>query len=124
MTDPREPLGRTLGEVLHRARVAGGEQRPRPWPPEKWADRDPQLRALDEAMAGAVAAAVRERFRHALREHYLAGITCDRARKEDNPVCACSRVFLGWHPSVGEAVEAWIGHVMEAAGSEEGADHG
>ena len=60
MADPREPLGRTLGEILHRARVAGGEQRPRPWPPEKWADRDPQLRVLDEAMAEAVAAAVRE----------------------------------------------------------------
>jgi hypothetical protein len=54
----------------------------------------------------------------ALREHYLAGITCDRAREEDNPVCACSRVFLGWHPSVGEAVEAWIGHVMEVVSDE------
>ena len=61
--DPCEPLGRTLGEVLHRARVAGGEQRPRPWPPERWADRDPQLQRLDEAMAEAVAAAVREQER-------------------------------------------------------------
>ncbi|HEV2451644.1 MAG TPA: hypothetical protein VGS62_06940, partial [Streptosporangiaceae bacterium] len=25
---------------------------------------------------------------------------------------------LGWHPSVGAAVDAWIGHVMEAAGGE------
>jgi hypothetical protein len=51
---------KTLGEVLHEAREAGGQKRPRPWPPESWADRDPRLRALDEAMASAVAAAVRE----------------------------------------------------------------
>ena len=52
----------SLGEVLHRARCAGGEQRPRPWPPEDWADRDPRLKAVDEAMAAAVEAAVRERI--------------------------------------------------------------
>lgn len=109
-TDPREP--QSLGEVLHRARQAGGEQRPRPWPVEPWADRDPRLKELDEAMAAAVAAVVRERFRAALREHYLAGITCDGAQERDNPVCGCSRVFLGWHPSVGEAREAWIRHVL------------
>ena len=71
------------------------------------------------AVAEVVRAEVRGRFGQALREHYLAGISCDRARHEDNPVCACSRVFLGWHPSVGEAVEAWIAHVMDVAGSEE-----
>jgi hypothetical protein len=63
-TDPREP--RSLGEVLHRARQAGGEQRPRPWPVEDWAARDPRLRALDEAMAAAVAEVVRERIGAAL----------------------------------------------------------
>ena len=52
----------SLGEVLHRARCAGGEQRPRPWPPEDWADRDPRLKELDGAMAAAVEAAVRERI--------------------------------------------------------------
>ena len=51
----------SLGEILHRARQAGGAGRPRPWPVEDWADRHPDLRALDEAMAEAVAAAVRER---------------------------------------------------------------
>ena len=45
----------SLGEVLHRARQAGGAGRPRPWPVEDWADRHPDLRALDEAMAEAVA---------------------------------------------------------------------
>jgi hypothetical protein len=52
---------KTPGQILHEARIAGGEQRPRPWPPESWADRDPQLKALDEAMAAAVEVAVRER---------------------------------------------------------------
>jgi len=51
-------------------------------------------------------------LRTALAEHYLAGITCDGAQERDNPVCACSRIFLGWHPSVGDAVGAWIGHVL------------
>lgn len=51
----------SLGEVLHRARQAGGEQRPRPWPVEAWAGRDPRLKEMDEAMAAAVAAVVRER---------------------------------------------------------------
>ena len=57
MTDPSwtPPSEPSLGEVLHAARVAGGEQRPRPWPPESWADRDPELKRLDEAMAAAVA---------------------------------------------------------------------
>lgn len=54
-------------------------------------------------------AAVRE----VLREHYLAQVTCDHERKQDNPVCACSLVHLGWHPSVGAAVDAWIEHAVE-----------
>jgi len=49
----------SLGEVLHRARQAGGVQRPRPWPIEDWAERDEQLKALDEKMAAAVEARVR-----------------------------------------------------------------
>ena len=61
------PDDRTLGQVLHEARIAGGEARPRPWPPEDWAERDPRLQALDEAMAAAVEAAVRERIAGDLR---------------------------------------------------------
>ena len=53
-------------------------------------------------------------FRYVLREHYLAEVICDHERKMDNPVCACSRVNLGWHPSVGAAVEAWIEHVLRS----------
>lgn len=51
-------------------------------------------------------------IRDVLREHYLFAITCDHERKQDNPICACSRIFLGWHPTVGAAVDAWIEHVM------------
>lgn len=51
-------------------------------------------------------------LRTVLREHYLAQITCDHEQKLDNAGCACSLVFLGWHPSVGEAVDAWIDHVL------------
>ena len=52
----------SLGEVLHRVRQAARAGRPRPWPPEEWADRLPELQALDEAMAAAVATAERDRI--------------------------------------------------------------
>jgi hypothetical protein len=77
----------TLGEILHTARIAGGEQRPRPWPPESWADRDLQLRALDEAMAAAVEAAVRER----LRTHEHEWTRCPECKQPGRP-CPCSGV--------------------------------
>jgi hypothetical protein len=47
-----------------------------------------------------------------LRAHYLAQVVCDHERKMDNPICACSRIHLGWHLSVGNAVDAWIDHVL------------
>ena len=59
----------SLGEILHRARQALGEQRPRPWPIEDWKDRGPQLQAGDEAMAGAVEAEVRRRVVAEIRGH-------------------------------------------------------
>lgn len=61
------------------------------------------------------AIAERERWLAVLADHYLAGIECDPERKLDNPVCGCSRVFLGWHPSIGEARQAWIDHVAGLA---------
>lgn len=51
-------------------------------------------------------------FADVLRGHYLSHITCNEETHQDNPVCACSAVNLGWHLSVGDAVEAWIAHVM------------
>jgi hypothetical protein len=56
---------------------------------------------------------VNAELRQILRDHYLAQVICGHDRQQDNPVCACSRVFLGWHPSVGAAVDAWIDHVAE-----------
>jgi len=70
-------------------------------------------------IAGAVAAKVRGRFGEVLRDHYLMNVICDPERKMDNPVCGCSRVFLGWHPSIGAARDAWIGHVMDVVSGNE-----
>jgi hypothetical protein len=50
-----------------------------------------------------------------LRQHYLSHITCNEETLRDNPVCCCSTVNLGWHLSVGDAVEAWIQHVLDEA---------
>lgn len=47
-----------------------------------------------------------------LREHWPQ-IECDHERKMDRPICSCSLVNLGWYPCVGEAVEAWIKHVVQ-----------
>ena len=57
-----------------------------------------------------------------LTDHYLAAMVCDHRDRLDNPQCACSRVHLGWHPSVGAAVQAWVAHVMAMA-KDAGADH-
>ncbi len=46
-----------------------------------------------------------------LREHWLAGIDCIEERSVDVARCACSRVDLGWQPSVGEARDSWLAHV-------------
>ena len=66
--------------------------------------------AIDAAVA-----AERERWRAALAEHYLMTVNCDHDTGSDNPVCGCSVVNLGWHPSVGAAIQAWIDHVTEQA---------
>ena len=59
-------------------------------------------------------------LRDVLRAHYLAQITCDHEQGADQPVCACSVVNLGWHGSVGLAVEAWLDHVLAMAGDPAG----
>ncbi|MGE5829657.1 MAG: hypothetical protein ACM30G_15055 [Micromonosporaceae bacterium] len=55
------------------------------------------------------------RLPEVLAEHSLFQIVCDPIAKTDNPICACSRVHLGWHPSIGAATRAWVAHVMEIA---------
>ena len=76
-----------------------------------------ELRMARAALASA-AVAERERIRAVLREHYLTMIICDHENKLDNPGCACSRVFLGWHPTVAGAADAWIAHAL-AVGDDE-----
>ncbi len=51
----------------------------------------------------------------AFRYHYICSIECDHENKLDRVICACSTINLGWHPSVGKAVDAWHKHVMHAA---------
>jgi hypothetical protein len=55
------------------------------------------------------------RLRETLRIHWLAGIECDHETKRDRPSCACAAVDLGWHSSVGAAVDAWLAHVLSEA---------
>lgn len=69
-------------------------------------------RDLRAAVARAEQTTTRVRAR--LADHYLAQMVCDHERGLDNPICACSLVHLGWHPSVGAAVAAWIEHALAA----------
>lgn len=78
--------------------------------------------ALRQAEAAREAAEREGRFAAVLREHYLSAITCDHKLRIDQAVCACSRVNLGWHHHVGDAVESWIQHVLAALARPEGAD--
>jgi hypothetical protein len=50
-----------------------------------------------------------------LRQHWLHALECDHDKAMDRPHCACCQTDLGWHPSIGAAVEAWLAHVAEAA---------
>lgn len=51
-----------------------------------------------------------------IRAHWLVQVECDHATGHDRPHCACSLVDLGWHGSVGHAVEAWIAHLLAERG--------
>lgn len=74
--------------------------------------RDQLAEAVNPTAADYDHAAAILQLRSVLKEHYLQGVTCDPQAKQDNPVCQCSRVHLGWHPSIGQAVDAWIDHVL------------
>jgi len=92
----------TLGEVLHRARQAAGEARPRPWPVEDWCDRDPALRALDEAMAAAVVWAF-------LRDHLGAVLDALSAAVADAGYECQARPFRAALEALGGGEEAVCG---------------
>ncbi len=55
---------------------------------------------------------VLEEVRAGLATHWLAQIECDHDAEQDRPICGCSEVDLGWHPSVGAAVDHWIDHFL------------
>lgn len=77
-------------------------------------DREQRLRDCRDAHARAKRT-IRPDAIHpdVLRSHYLAEVVCDHDRKMDQPRCSCSLVNLGWHASVGAAVDAWVAHVVE-----------
>ena len=123
-TDPIS--GEALGPLVHLTRLdhdrkqAAKEGRQR-FRLGEWDERPEHQQALDILIAGTIAevvkAAVRGRFGHALREHYLAGIMRVGTPEQCNPMCVCPAV-LGLYPSTRRAVDAWIGHVMEVASEE------
>jgi hypothetical protein len=47
-----------------------------------------------------------------LFDHALVEIQCDHDAKTDRPICACSLIELGWYPTVGQARQAWVDHVV------------
>jgi hypothetical protein len=65
---------------------------------------------------------VREQVRGALGTHWLAQIECDHDAEQDRPVCGCSEVDLGWHPSIGVALDIWIDHFLAHLDSLEDGD--
>jgi hypothetical protein len=78
-----------------------------------------ELRAEADRYREEGLAAERERWIAILAVHYLIDVICDPETRRDNPVCGCSQVFLGWHPSIGEARQAWIDHVAGLLAVEE-----
>lgn len=48
-----------------------------------------------------------------LREHWLTGVECDHAARTDVATCYCSTWRSAPQPTHGEAVEAWVQHVLE-----------
>lgn len=53
-----------------------------------------------------------ERVREVIGHHWLTALKCDEATKTDVATCYCTVWKSDPKPSVGEAVEAWIDHVM------------
>lgn len=56
-----------------------------------------------------------DRMRAALREHWITGIECDHVNKTDRAVCSCTVWRCEPMPTVGDAVDCWISHVLSVA---------
>lgn len=48
-----------------------------------------------------------------LRDHWLVSVNCDHTAKTDRAQCSCSLVEFPVRPSVGDAVNDWVNHVLE-----------
>jgi hypothetical protein len=55
----------------------------------------------------------RRQFAETLRKHWLWQVECQHAEKTDTPRCFCSLWVCDPQPSVGQAVERWVEHVLE-----------
>lgn len=86
----------------------------------KWQARAEKVEAERDQARQQGAEEERERLRAALGDHWLAQVECDHEAKRDRPICGCSEVDLGWHPTVGAAVQAWIDHLFAALDNQEG----
>lgn len=60
----------------------------------------------------------REVVAKVLKEHYLTSVICDHDAKTDVACCWCTTWSSGPRPSVGEAVDAWVAHVLESIEAE------
>jgi hypothetical protein len=55
----------------------------------------------------------RKQFAETLRKHWLWQVECHHADKTDTSRCFCSLWVCQPQPSVGEAIERWVEHVLE-----------
>jgi hypothetical protein len=54
----------------------------------------------------------REALRTTLKEHWLTQVKCDHEAHTDTPVCYCCEFICEPKATLGEAVDAWIEHVI------------
>ena len=79
---------------------------------------DTALEALDRTLCASEndgRADAFARLRDTLADHYLVGVECHHESGTDTAHCYCAFWCSGARPSHGEAVAAWVDHVMERA---------
>jgi hypothetical protein len=55
-----------------------------------------------------------EAIRKALKEHWLTSIQCDHESRTDRAGCFCGTWYCEPQPSIGEAVDKWIEHLIDS----------
>lgn len=53
-----------------------------------------------------------DKIESVLRDHWLVSVNCDHEKKTDRAQCACSLIQFQERPSVQDAVNDWVEHVM------------